>query len=61
MFRLLFDGKSSESGFFFQALSMSLAGRGGTGNMHVATAIALEDPELYSGCGWLLLEQVPLL
>jgi AGCS family alanine or glycine:cation symporter len=61
MFRLLFDGKSSESGFFFQALSMSLAGRVGTGNMHVATAIALEDLELYSGCGWLLLEQVPLL
>jgi AGCS family alanine or glycine:cation symporter len=33
MFRLLFDGKSSESEFLF--LSMSLAGRVGTGNMQV--------------------------
>jgi AGCS family alanine or glycine:cation symporter len=34
MFRLLFDGKSSESGVSsFQALSMSLAGRVGTGNI----------------------------
>jgi hypothetical protein len=42
----VFDGKSSESGVSsFQALSMSLAGRVGTGNIAgVATAIALEDP-----------------
>jgi hypothetical protein len=46
----------------FQALSMSLAGRVGTGNIAgVATAIAFEDPELYILDGWLLLEQVPLL
>jgi AGCS family alanine or glycine:cation symporter len=36
MFRLLFDGKSSESGVSsFQALSMSLAGRVGTGILQV--------------------------
>jgi AGCS family alanine or glycine:cation symporter len=47
MFRLLFDGKSSESEFLLQALSMSLAGRVGTGNIAgVATAIALEDPSI---------------
>jgi AGCS family alanine or glycine:cation symporter len=42
MFRLLFDGKSSESGVSsFQALAMSLAGRVGTGiSQGVATAIA---------------------
>lgn len=46
MFRLLFDGKSSESGVSsFQALSMSLAGRVGTGNIAgVATAIAFGGP-----------------
>ncbi|MDR7211369.1 alanine/glycine:cation symporter family protein [Flavobacterium piscis] len=46
MFRLLFDGKSSESGVSsFQALSMSLAGRVGTGNIAgVATAIAVGGP-----------------
>jgi AGCS family alanine or glycine:cation symporter len=59
----VFDGKSSESGVSsFQALSMSLAGRVGTGNIAgVATAIAFGGPELYFGCGWLLfLEQVLL-
>nr|WP_294930051.1 alanine/glycine:cation symporter family protein [uncultured Flavobacterium sp.] len=46
MFRLLFDGESSESGVSsFQALSMSLAGRVGTGNIAgVATAIAFGGP-----------------
>ena len=46
MFRLLFDGKSSESGVSsFQALSMTLAGRVGTGNIAgVATAIAFGGP-----------------
>ena len=46
MFRLLFDGKSTESGVSsFQALSMSLAGRVGTGNIAgVATAIAFGGP-----------------
>lgn len=46
MLRLLFDGKSSESGVSsFQALSMSLAGRVGTGNIAgVATAIAFGGP-----------------
>lgn len=46
MFRLLFDGKSSESGVSsFQALAMSLAGRVGTGNIAgVATAIAFGGP-----------------
>jgi AGCS family alanine or glycine:cation symporter len=46
---------------FFFALSMSLAGRVGTGNTGVATAIAFEDPSFYFGCGWLFFEQVPLL
>ena len=46
MFRLLFDGESTESGVSsFQALSMSLAGRVGTGNIAgVATAIAFGGP-----------------
>lgn len=46
MIRLLFDGESSESGVSsFQALSMSLAGRVGTGNIAgVATAIAFGGP-----------------
>ena len=46
MFRLLFDGKSTDSGVSsFQALSMSLAGRVGTGNIAgVATAIAFGGP-----------------
>ncbi|WP_163398969.1 alanine/glycine:cation symporter family protein [Flavobacterium fluviatile] len=46
MFRLLFDGESSDSGVSsFQALSMSLAGRVGTGNIAgVATAIAFGGP-----------------
>ena len=46
MLRLLFDGKSSESGVSsFQALSMSLAGRVGTGNIAgVATAITFGGP-----------------
>jgi AGCS family alanine or glycine:cation symporter len=46
MFRLLFDGESSESGVSsFQSLSMSLAGRVGTGNIAgVATAIAFGGP-----------------
>jgi Na+/alanine symporter len=54
MFRLLFDGKSSESGVSsFQALSMSLAGRVGTGNIAgVATAIAFGGPDILDvdGC-----------
>jgi Na+/alanine symporter len=55
MFRLLFDGKSSESGVSsFQALAMSLAGRVGTGNIAgVATAVAFGVLELCFGCGWL--------
>lgn len=46
MIRLLFDGESSDSGVSsFQALSMSLAGRVGTGNIAgVATAIAFGGP-----------------
>ncbi len=46
MLRLLFDGKSSDSGVSsFQALAMSLAGRVGTGNIAgVATAIAFGGP-----------------
>jgi hypothetical protein len=61
MFVCCLTVKVQNLSFFFQALSMSLAGRVGTGNIAgVATAIALEDPELYSGCGWLLFEQVPL-
>ncbi|WP_418263608.1 alanine/glycine:cation symporter family protein [Flavobacterium faecale] len=46
MVRLLFDGKSTESGVSsFQALAMSLAGRVGTGNIAgVATAIAFGGP-----------------
>jgi alanine or glycine:cation symporter, AGCS family len=46
MFKLLFDGKSSDSGVSsFQALSMSLAGRVGTGNIAgVATAITFGGP-----------------
>ncbi|MGA9638198.1 MAG: alanine/glycine:cation symporter family protein [Flavobacterium sp.] len=46
MFRLLFDGKSTDSGVSsFQALAMSLAGRVGTGNISgVATAIAFGGP-----------------
>jgi AGCS family alanine or glycine:cation symporter len=48
MFRLLFDGKVQNLEFLFQALSMSLAGRVGTGNIAgVATAIALEDGALF--------------
>lgn len=46
MFRLMFDGESTASGVSsFQALSMSLAGRVGTGNIAgVATAIATGGP-----------------
>lgn len=46
MWRLLFDGKSTDSGVSsFQALAMSLAGRVGTGNIAgVATAIAFGGP-----------------
>lgn len=46
MWRLLFDGQSTESGVSsFQALAMSLAGRVGTGNIAgVATAIAFGGP-----------------
>lgn len=46
MWRLLFDGESSDSGVSsFQALAMSLAGRVGTGNIAgVATAIAFGGP-----------------
>jgi AGCS family alanine or glycine:cation symporter len=46
MIRLLFDGKSTDSGVSsFQALAMSLAGRVGTGNIAgVATAIAFGGP-----------------
>ncbi|CEH30809.1 Amino acid carrier protein [Aneurinibacillus migulanus] len=46
MIKLMFDGKSSDSGVSsFQALSMALAGRVGTGNIAgVATAIAYGGP-----------------
>jgi AGCS family alanine or glycine:cation symporter len=45
MFRLLFDGKSSESGVSsFQALAMSLAGRVGTRISQGSTAIAFGGP-----------------
>ncbi|WPR70063.1 alanine/glycine:cation symporter family protein [Flavobacterium sp. NG2] len=46
MFKLLFDGESSDSGVSsFQSLAMSLAGRVGTGNIAgVATAIAFGGP-----------------
>jgi Na+/alanine symporter len=42
MFRLLFDGKSSESEFFSSIINV--IGKVGTGNIAgVATAIAFED------------------
>ncbi len=46
MIRLLFDGKSSAKGVSsFQAFSMAIAGRVGTGNIAgVATAIAMGGP-----------------
>lgn len=46
MWKLLFDGESTDSGVSsFQALAMSLAGRVGTGNIAgVATAIAFGGP-----------------
>ncbi|KPV59446.1 sodium:alanine symporter, partial [Paenibacillus sp. A3] len=46
MIKLMFEGKSSESGVSsFQALSIALAGRVGTGNIAgVATAIAFGGP-----------------
>ncbi|QQE74777.1 alanine:cation symporter family protein [Brevibacillus composti] len=46
MFKLMFEGKSSEAGVSsFQALSMALSGRVGTGNIAgVATAIAYGGP-----------------
>ncbi len=46
MFKLLFDGESSDSGVSsFQSLAMSLAGRVGTGNIAgVATAICFGGP-----------------
>lgn len=46
MIRLMFDGKSSDSGVSsFQALAMTLAGRVGTGNIAgVATAITFGGP-----------------
>lgn len=46
MIRLMFDGKSSDAGVSsFQALSMTLAGRVGTGNIAgVATAITFGGP-----------------
>lgn len=46
MIRLMFDGKSSDSGVSsFQALTMTLAGRVGTGNIAgVATAITFGGP-----------------
>ena len=46
MVRLMFEGKSSEQGVSsFQALSMTLAGRVGTGNIAgVATAITFGGP-----------------
>ena len=46
MIKLMFDGRSSESGVSsFQALTMSLSGRVGTGNIAgVATAIAMGGP-----------------
>src|SRR5690554_2718550 len=46
MIRLLFDGSSSEKGVSsFQAFTMAIAGRVGTGNIAgVATAIAMGGP-----------------
>lgn len=46
MFRLIFDGKSTDAGVSsFQALAMTLAGRVGTGNIAgVATAITFGGP-----------------
>ena len=46
MIRLLFDGRASEAGISsFQALTMTLAGRVGTGNIAgVATAITFGGP-----------------
>lgn len=53
MVRLLFDGKASKEGVSsFQAFSIAISGRVGTGNIvGVATAIAWVAPERYSGCG----------
>jgi AGCS family alanine or glycine:cation symporter len=54
MFRLLFDGKSSESGVSsFQALAMSLAGRVGTGISQGSHGYCFGVLELCFGCGWL--------
>lgn len=53
MIKLMFVRRSSESGVSsFQAISMSLGSRIGTGNVAgVATAITLGDREQYFGCG----------
>ena len=53
MIKLLFEGKSSETGISsFQAFCLALSGRVGIGNIAgVATAIAFGGMELYFGCG----------
>ena len=65
MFRLLGDGIASgnhkNSVSSFQAFCTATASRVGTGNLAgVATALALEDREPYSGCGLLHLSVLPL-
>jgi len=53
MYTLLLSGKTSSKGISsFQALSVSLSGRVGTGNIAgVAAAIGFGGPALYFGCG----------
>lgn len=53
MIKLLFEGKSSETGISsFQAFCLALSGRVGIGNIAgVATAIAFGGPELYFDVG----------
>ena len=62
MWRLLFQKKEDEIGLSsFQALSLTLAGRVGTGNIAgVATAICFGGPGALFGCGWLLSWEHPL-
>jgi AGCS family alanine or glycine:cation symporter len=53
MVRLLFRGQASAKGVSsFQAFSLAIAGRVGTGNIAgVATALAMGGPGAISGCG----------
>lgn len=55
MFVLMFKGEKSEKGISsFQAMSIALSGRVGTGNIAgTATAIAMGDLVLFFGCGQL--------